>query len=312
MKGYDFATGTTFENKIPKINAQSKLAIICDVSDIQILLDVFQWDDDTIEECTNIDETVRYTSYVNYDFISLIYADSENGVMSNQEINVFFSKQYFVLIVPDHASVRLSKLTAGLTKAIYAETSHQPLVHLYYLTLDSLATDYSDILEELEDDMEALSEAIERSPNKEQSAEIGRLRKIAYTYKKLLRALSYIGGQVLMDENNFLTKEELRYFRNIDTRLMRLYDFADNLLDLSNELVHTYESKFSAQMNEMINKLTIITLFFGPMTVIAGIYGMNFTNMPELSWKYGYPSALGLMLIISLIIFIILKKNKWL
>ena len=64
-------------------------------------------------------------------------------------------------------------------------------------------------------------------------------------------------------------------------------------------------------MNETVNKLTIITLFFGPLTVIAGIYGMNFANMPELKWPFGYAYSLGLMVFVSAIIFIVLKWRKW-
>jgi magnesium transporter len=114
-----------------------------------------------------------------------------------------------------------------------------------------------------------------------------------------------------MDENKLMDRDQARYFRNIDTRLMKLYDFADNLYVLSNELLHTFDSKFTSQLNETINKLTVITLFFGPLTVIAGIYGMNFTNMPELSWTFGYPAALGLMAAVSAVIYIVLKKMKW-
>ena len=312
MKGYDFKAGKSFETHIPSLNDDSQLMIVCDSSEVFSLMDIFDWDADTVNECTNLDETVRYTSYDGYDFISLMYAENETGAISTCEVNLFFSKNYLALVLPETPGVMLSDLADKLALAIpFAETRPVPLVHLYYLVFDSLTSDYSDMLEGLEDEMETLSEVIELKPSKEQSMEIGRLRKTAYTYKKLLRAFSYIGGQVLMDENNLLDSNQLRYFRNIGTRLVKLYDFADNLYVLSNELLHLFESKSSSQINETINKLTIITLFFGPLTVIAGIYGMNFVNMPELKWSFGYPAALGLMAVVSLIIYSVLKKKKW-
>jgi len=81
---------------------------------------------------------------------------------------------------------------------------------------------------------------------------------------------------------------------------------------MSHDLLNLYDSKSSAQMNETVKKLTIITLFFGPPTVIAGIYGMNFINMPELEWLLGYPAAILLMAAISTTIYLVLKKKKWL
>ena len=313
MKGYDFDSGKTLETQIPMPGDRSRLAIVCNSNEIHSLMGVFGWDKDTMDECTNLDETVRYTSYDGYDFISLIYAETENAIVSQQEVNLFFSRSYFALVLPEKPSVRLSRLTDGLTAVIPSLTNRSaPLAYLYYLVFDRLASDYSNTLEGLEDEMEALSETIEKQPGKEQSIEIGRLRKTAYTYKKLLRSLSYIGGQVMMDENKLLDRNQLRHFRNIGTRLVKLYDFADSLYVLSNELLHSYDSKFSAQMNEMINKLTIVTLFFGPLTVISGIYGMNFANMPELEWSFGYPAVLGLMATVSATIFVILKKKKWL
>ncbi|MDR2939867.1 MAG: magnesium transporter CorA family protein [Clostridiales bacterium] len=312
MRGYDFSAGKVFDGNLPAPIQDSDFVAICNSNDIHSLVNIFGWDEDTVEECTNLDETVRYTSYEQYDFISLIYLEEEGGTIYQQEVNIFFAKNYLVLVLPAETAGRLSKLASRIAKAVPgAAGKTAPILYIYYSIFDSLATDFSDMLEGLEDEMEALSENIESKPSQGQSKEIGRLRRVAYAYKKQLRALSYIGGQILMDKNGLLIDKHMRYFRNIDTRLLKLYDFADSLFDLSNELLHAYDSKFSAQMNETVNKLTVITLFFGPPTLIAGIYGMNFVNMPELGWIFGYPAALGLMAIVSIFIYILLKKKKW-
>ncbi|MDR2903663.1 MAG: magnesium transporter CorA family protein [Clostridiales bacterium] len=313
MTGFDFSTNKKYHEKLPDITKNSRIAATCFTQELSGLMDVFHWDADTVEECTNIDETVRYASYDGYDFVSLIYAEIDGGKVLQQEINIFFAENYLVLVVPQHMGGMLEKLVQGYEKAAdLAASRSEPLVYLYYFIFDALATDYSNMLESLEDEAEVLSEAIENSPKKSQSFQIGYLRRKIYIYKKLLRSLSYIGGQVLIDENGLLDSRKSRYFRNIDTRLIKLYDFADNLFDSTHGLLHSYDSKVAAQMNEMVNKLTIITLFFGPMTVIAGIYGMNFKNMPELDWQFGYPMAIGLMILISLAIYFYLKKRKWL
>lgn len=313
MNGYDYSNGRAFDTMTAPPGSGSHCAIICNTSEVPGLMDVFGWDRDTVDECTNLDESVRYTSYDGYDFVSLIYAEAESGATLQREVNIFFSRSYLVLVLPENPGSMLTRLADGLRSAFPSAASRSaPLTYMYYLIFDSLMSDFSDMLERLEDEMESMSETIEQKPDKAHSIGIGRLRKTAYTYKKLLRALSYIGSQALMDENGLLDRNQYKYFRNISTRLIKLYDFADNLCELSSELLRSFDSKFAAQMNETVNKLTIITLFFGPLTVIAGIYGMNFVHMPELKWFLGYPLSLGLMAAVCVVIFLVLKKKKWL
>ena len=82
-------------------------------------------------------------------------------------------------------------------------------------------------------------------------------------------------------------------------------DVATGLLDL-------YLSSVSFRMNDVMKVLTIISTIFIPLTFIAGIYGMNFENMPELGWKYGYFIIVGIMAAISLLMIVFFKKKKWL
>jgi len=313
MRGYDLKSGKEFAADVPEISDGSQLVFICNSDELYNLLDVFGWDKDTVDECTNLDEKIRFTNYDGYDFVSMLYAESENDDMTQQEINIFFSDKYLTLVLPEKPGRTLSKLADKLMAACpLALTRSAPLIHLYYLLFDNLASFYSDTLEELEGIIEALAESIEVHPSRDYISEIVDIRKTTYTYKKLLRALSYVGDQVLLDDNKFLDASQLRHFRDVDTRLAKLYDFADNLYAMSKDLLNLYDSKANAQMNETVKKLTILTLFFGPPTVIAGVYGMNFLRMPELEWEFGYPIVLGFMVLVSAVIYMILRFKRWL
>jgi len=313
MRGYDLKAGIEFDSVIPALREDSQLVVICNSSELYSLLDVFGWDKDTVDECTNIDETIRFTNYDGYDFVSMIYAESECEDMTEREVNLFYSDRYLTLVLPESPGEDLARLADRLLAAIpVALTRPAPLMHLYYLVFDNIASFYSDSLEELESIIETTAETIEMRPDKEQLSEIVQLRKTTYTYRKLLRALSYVGDQVLLDDNKFLDSSQLKHFRDVDTRLAKLYDFADSIYAMSNDLLNLYDSKASAQMNETVKKLTILTLFFGPPTVIAGIYGMNFVRMPELEWELGYPLTILFMLAVSTVIYVILRIKKWL
>jgi len=313
MKGFDLVAGKEFGSDVPALGDDSQLVVICDSDELYSLLDVFGWDKDTVDECTNLDEKIRFTNYDGYDFVSMLYAESEGDEMAQREVNIFFSEKYLTLVLPGSPGKDLSKLAARLLSACpLAMSRPAPLIHLYYLVFDNIASFYTDSLEELEFMIEAMAESLEMHPDKEQLAGVVELRKTTYTYKKLLRALSYVGDQVLLDDNKFLGESTLRHFRDVDTRLAKLYDFADSLYAMSNDLLNLYDSKAAAQMNETVKKLTILTLFFGPPTVIAGIYGMNFLRMPELEWELGYPLVIMFMILVSTVIYLILKKKNWL
>ncbi|GHS96494.1 cation transporter [Synergistales bacterium] len=325
MKLFDCASGYFLESDtFPKTLKSNELFIICRSTEITPLRDVFGFDKSTILECTDLDESVRYVSFDGYDFISLVHMETEQNAerkkdFTLREINMYISSSFLVLVLPEHDSPRIAQLetslfdvAASMGGVLSGKNAMPRLIRLYFLVFNGLLVDFSETMETLEDEMEELSEAITLNADKRYIVDIGRLRKIAYTAKKLLRSLSYLGTQILMDENGLIDKKYIKYFRNVDTRLKKLYDFSESLYELSNELLRTYDSRLTIKTNDTINKLTIITLFFGPLTVITGIYGMNFEVMPELSWPFGYPLTLGIMVLVSFIIYWLLKKNEWL
>lgn len=114
-----------------------------------------------------------------------------------------------------------------------------------------------------------------------------------------------------MNEGGFLKNKEINFFKNIDSRLRKLYDFSVSLYDLSSQLISNYDSNIAMKTNDVVTKLTALTVIFGSLTTITGIYGMNFKHMPELAWEYGYPLALLSMAIVSGVTYWIMKKKKW-
>ena len=95
--------------------------------------------------------------------------------------------------------------------------------------------------------------------------------------------------------------------RDLHLKLITLFDQAQE--DVNN-LSNIYLSLSSQKTNDVVKLLTIFSVFFMPLTFIAGIYGMNFENMPELKMKYGYFATLFFMLVVAIIIFIWFKRKK--
>ncbi len=102
------------------------------------------------------------------------------------------------------------------------------------------------------------------------------------------------------------------YFQDIFDHIIRVADTIDTLRDMLGSTMDAYLSVQGNRMNMIMKRLTSISTILMSVTLIAGIYGMNFQHMPELGWKYGYIFALLSMVGVGLLLYIYLKKVKWL
>jgi len=102
------------------------------------------------------------------------------------------------------------------------------------------------------------------------------------------------------------------YTRDIRDLFVKEQTLYDSLSENFNHLLNIYFNISAQKTNETIRILTIFSVFFLPLTFIVGIYGMNFKNMPELNWKWGYHASYALMAVVTLIIFLWFKRKKWL
>jgi len=297
------------------------LFALCRPKDMHSLHGILSLDESTVLDCMDIDESVRFTSFDGYDFASLVHLDIAQDQVAFSELNLYISRNFFVIVMPEHDNPKLFALEEKILTAARGLLDSKPASvdtadgfnQLFFLFFNTLISYFSDTLEALEDRMQALSEKMTRRQVEDEDFEaIQTLRETAYFIKKVLRAFSYMGLQILCNENDVLSKKKLFLFRNLDTRFRKLYDFSENVYGLSTELLQTYDSKISQRTNDVINKLTFVTLFFGPLTVITGIYGMNFRIMPELDWPLGYPLTLLGMVGISAGIYLVMKRKKWL
>ena len=109
-----------------------------------------------------------------------------------------------------------------------------------------------------------------------------------------------------------VTAELEPYYRDVYDHVLRTTDFVDNLRDVLSNTFDAHLAAVSNRLNEVMKVLTSWAAIILVPTLIAGIYGMNFTHMPELTWRYGYAYALGLMLVSGLLLHRMFRRRGWL
>ena len=172
-----------------------------------------------------------------------------------------------------------------------------------------------EIILEIEDD-------IINEVNEDISSKISHVRSICRCCVKNIRPLTYMMDTLLKDgmeffskektRNNYLEKEYEKLLQGLDLSIDKLYSFSLSTRELADKLLDIYSSKVSEKTNNLITRLTIFTGTAVPISIITGIYGMNFKYMPELTYEYGYGITILVILLIIIISFIIFKTKKFL
>jgi magnesium transporter len=132
-----------------------------------------------------------------------------------------------------------------------------------------------------------------------------RLRRIAMHQREVLLRLS-------RGEFDQIPDKALPFFRDIHDHFVRVSDLADGYRELLSGALDAYLSVVSNRMNEVMKTLTLVATIMLPLTFIAGVYGMNFENMPELHWALGYPFALALMGVVAVGMGLWFRYKRWL
>jgi magnesium transporter len=109
-----------------------------------------------------------------------------------------------------------------------------------------------------------------------------------------------------------VTQDAAPFFRDVADHLMRVSETVEGLDGLLSTAFDAHLARISLQQNEDMRKISAWVAIAAVGTLVAGIYGMNFDNMPELHWHYGYYYALGLMLISAVVLYRLFKKSGWL
>ena len=181
--------------------------------------------------------------------------------------------------------------------------------------LDGLVDDYLPLIDCYDDEISALeAEVVAKAGTPAGQPLVTRIFPLQRGLQPIRRT-SIHQREVLLRlsraEFDEIPREAAPYFRDIYDHFARVTDLADSYRELLSSLLEGYWSVQSNRMNEIMKTLTLMSTIMLPLTFIAGVYGMNFVHMPELQWRFGYPFALGLMLVVGVSIFVWFKLKRW-
>jgi magnesium transporter len=301
---------------ISDLRSEATKVVWADVSDptsqdFSELAEEFGFHRLSIEDCRNQHQRPKVEEYTGYYFIVLYEAElSGTGeTLELRELNIFLGKNYLVTV---HSRPIRAIETAKRLWPEWTDRSEQGSGLLAYLLIDAIVDDYLPLLDLISERMDELEDSIFVEFRSETIEEIFRIKKKLVFLRRSITPLRDVFNTLLRREQPIFRRETHVYFQDVFDHLIRVADTIDTLRDLLASTMEAYLSVSGNRMNQIMKRLTSVSTILMSVTLIAGIYGMNFFFMPELTWRYGYVLALASMLVVALALYAYLKKVKWL
>ncbi|MCW2818278.1 MAG: corA [Marmoricola sp.] len=239
---------------------------------------------------------------------TLWYVDAQDAVETG-EISLFVGQDFVI-------SVRHGE-GGGLTGARqHLEETSSVLQHgpsaVVYAVCDEVVDRYERVAAELQEDVDEVEQSVFSTGRTNDSARIYILKRELAEMRRAVMPLREPMNRFSVGAVRGVHQEAAPYFRDVADHLSRVADEIDGLDQLLSTAFDAHLAQISIQQNDDMRRISAAVGLVAAPTLVAGIYGMNFTHMPELQWFYGYPMALGLMLLSSLTVFLISRRAGWL
>jgi magnesium transporter len=234
----------------------------------------------------------------------------ETSDIESEELALFVGPNYFVTVRHGLANP-LSEVRAHLEREHQALLACGPAAVLYGVC-DSVVDTYTAIADEVEHDIEEV-EARVFSPERTNDAEaIYRLKREVLEFRRAVRPLVEPMAALAEGVEPLVHPDTKPFFRDVYDHVLRVMEQVESFDDLLSGILNANLAQVSVRQNADMRRISAWVAIVAVPTMIAGIYGMNFEHMPELTWQYGYPIVIGVMLLLCGWLYRAFKRSGWL
>lgn len=224
----------------------------------------------------------------------------------SMEFAFYIMKEWILLL--DQVGEMEKQVKAVAQNAIHGEYS---LERFWYDFLQSFLTKDLLFLESVEQDIAHIEEEVLRGKANQFNYRMLSVKKIIARFYHYYSQLTEMGEELLENRENFFGQEDLQSLEIYVSRVSRLAGETQLLREYAMQVQEVYQSEIGLRQNNVMKMLTIVTTIFFPLSLIAGWYGMNFSFMPELHYRYAYPIVFGVSVMIVVISLLFFKKKHF-
>ena len=281
--------------------------------DERVLLDVFEFHPLTVEDCRENRHYPKIEEFPGYLYFIVhgVTADTSPDRFNTIELDGFLGPNY--VITYHHDKFRSIANVKQLLRTSPVACKRGPAFLLHQI-LDQVVDYYSPVLDDFDDRVDQLEQEIFglKQPNNQILSEIQDLKRGVLRLRRISNKQMDILLRMSRGEFELIPEDMRPFYRDVYDHLVRVVDLSESYRDLISGCLEAYLSVVSNRMNEIMKVLTIFSAIMLPLTFIAGVYGMNFDNMPELHSRYGYYGTLIFMAVVAVGMLIFFWRRGWL
>lgn len=265
-----------------------------------------------IEDILTTHQRPKFEEYGHYLYIVLksLTSHGEQFTVKDEQISILvldrfvftFKEKSDELLSPVMQRIKTSK---GHFRSMGAD-------YLTYAILDVIVDNLFLLIDSLDDTTLTLEDSLmSDEPARSTLILIQKLKRELIYIRKFVSPLREAIGGMLRSDSELIDQKTHIYLRDVSDHAIRIIESIESYQNILAGLLDIYISSISNKMNEVMKVLTVFASIFIPLTFIAGIYGMNFSGMPELHWKWGYPAIWGVFITITISLLVYFKKKRW-
>lgn len=265
-----------------------------------------------LEDILHVGQRPKIEVFDDYIFLSikmLVFDDKESKIVSEQ-LSLVLGKNFVISFQEkpgDFFDSLRERIRGGKGRVRKMKSDY-----LAYCLLDVVIDYYFSILEKFGEKIERFEEELMIEPKLETLNEIYRLKREVLFLRRSVWPLRDVVNKLDRSESSLIHSKTTPYLRDLYDHTIQVIDTVETSRDLLSGMLDLYLSSVSNKTNEVMKVLTMFAAIFIPLTFIAGVYGMNFEYMPELTWRYSYFVIWAVMITVAVGLLFLFKRKKWL
>jgi len=265
-----------------------------------------------LEDILNTEQRPKMEDFDDYVFVVLkmIRFDENKNQIDSEQVSLIVGPN-FVISFQEHEGDIFDPIRDRIRKG-KGRIRRMASDYLAYALVDGVVDHYFVLLEKLGDALETIQQELMAVPKTETLQSIYELRRETILLRKSIWPVREVVSGLERGESSLFSESTRPFLRDLYDHTIQVVDTVETVRDMLSGMLELYLSGVSNRMNEVMKVLTIIATIFIPVTFVAGIYGMNFENMPELRSPLGYPITVLVMFGMGISMLVYFRKRGWL
>ena len=264
-----------------------------------------------LEDILHTAQRPKYGEFDNYLFVvlNMLSYNQETRAVESEQVSFIIGPNYVISFqervgdVFDEIRQRIRNAKGRIRKAAAD--------YLAYSLIDAIVDNYFAILERIGEKIESVEEELVGNPSEKTLRQIHSIKREMISLRKSIWPLREVISDLQRSESPIMQATTGIYLRDVYDHTVHCIDIMEMHRDVISGMLDIYLSSISNRLNEVMKLLTIIATIFIPLTFLVGWYGMNFKDMPELTWRWGYPMVIlvAVAMVVSMLVFF--RRKQW-